>query len=100
MLARRRRRRLVGRAEAGRRARVSDLLDSRRDGAAALLELHISQVSKQLNVVIKRLTVVATIGLPLSVVTNHYWMNAGQELTFPEFPGFKRTRRSSYDCCW
>ena len=47
-----------------RLARVSDLLDSFRDETASLLELHASQVSNQLNVVIKRLTVIATIGLP------------------------------------
>jgi magnesium transporter len=58
-----------------RLARVTDLLDSFRDEAATLLDLHVSVVSNQLNQVIKRLTVVATIGLPLTVVTSYYGMN-------------------------
>lgn len=58
-----------------RLARVSDLLDSFRDEAATLLDLHVSVASNQLNQVIKRLTVIATIGLPLTVVTSYYGMN-------------------------
>jgi magnesium transporter len=71
-----------------RLARVSDLLDSFRDETAALLELHVSQVSNQLNSVIKRLTVIATVGLPLTIVTSYYGMNVGPERIFPEFHGF------------
>jgi magnesium transporter len=58
-----------------RLARVSDLLDSFRDETATLLDLHVSVTSNQLNQVIKRLTVIATIGLPLTVVTSYYGMN-------------------------
>ena len=68
-----------------RLARVNDLLDSFREETAALLELHVSQVSNQLNRVIKRLTVIATIGLPLTIVTSYYGMNVGPEKVFPEF---------------
>ena len=56
-------------------ARVSDLLDSFRDEAASLLEIHVSQSSNRLNEIIKRLTVIATIGLPLTVITSYYGMN-------------------------
>jgi magnesium transporter len=58
-----------------RLARVSDLLDSFRDEAATLLELHVSIVSNRLNQVIKVLTVIATIMLPLTVITGYYGMN-------------------------
>ena len=68
-----------------RLARVSDLLDSFREETAALLELHAAQVSNQLNAVIKRLTVIATVGLPLTIVTGYYGMNVGPERIFPEF---------------
>jgi magnesium transporter len=68
-----------------RLARVNDLLDSFREETAALLELHVSQVSNQLNAVIKRLTVIATIGLPLTIVTSYYGMNVGPDRIFPEF---------------
>ncbi len=58
-----------------RLARVSDLLDSFRDEIASVLELHLSAVSNRTNEVIRRLTVIATIGLPLTVVTSYYGMN-------------------------
>jgi magnesium transporter len=58
-----------------RLARVSDLLDSFRDESATLLELHVTMVSNRLNEVIKRLTVIATVGLPLTVITSYYGMN-------------------------
>jgi magnesium transporter len=58
-----------------RLARVSDLLDSFRDEAATLLDLHVAVNANRLNEVIKRLTVIATIGLPLTVVTSYYGMN-------------------------
>jgi magnesium transporter len=58
-----------------RLARVSDLLDSFRDEITTVLELHVAMTSNRLNEVIKRLTVLATIGLPLTVVTSYYGMN-------------------------
>lgn len=58
-----------------RLARISDLLDSFRDESASVLELYLSAVSNRMNEVIKRLTVIATIGLPLTVVTSYYGMN-------------------------
>ena len=58
-----------------RLARVTDLLDSFRDEAATLLELHVSIVSNQLNEIIKRLTVLATVGLPLTLLTSYWGMN-------------------------
>lgn len=58
-----------------RLARVSDLLDSFRDEVATLLELYVSMQSNRLNEVIKRLTVIATVGLPLTVITSYYGMN-------------------------
>jgi len=58
-----------------RLARVNDLLDSFRDEAATLLDLHVAVSANRLNEVIKRLTVIATIGLPLTVVTSYYGMN-------------------------
>jgi len=58
-----------------RLARVTDLLDSFRDETGSLLDLHVSIVSNRLNVIIKRLTVVATVGLPLTIITSYYGMN-------------------------
>ena len=64
-----------------RLARVSDLLDSFRDEIATLLELHVAVTSNRLNSVIKVLTVIATIMLPLTVITSYYGMN----FRLPEF---------------
>ena len=64
-----------------RLARVSDLLDSFRDEVATLLELHVAVTSNRLNQVIKMLTVIATIMLPLTVITGYYGMN----FHLPEF---------------
>ena len=64
-----------------RLARVSDLLDSFRDETATLLDLQVSIASNRLNEVIKRLTVLATIGLPLTIVVSWYGMN----FDFPEY---------------
>jgi magnesium transporter len=58
-----------------RLARVGDLLESYRDESASLLELHVAMASNRLNEVIKVLTVIATIMLPLTVVTGYYGMN-------------------------
>jgi magnesium transporter len=58
-----------------RLARVSDLLDSFRDEVAGLLDLQVSVTSNHLNEVIKVLTVIATLGLPLTVITSYYGMN-------------------------
>jgi len=64
-----------------RLARVSDLLDSFRDEVATLLELHVAVTSNRLSEVIKVLTVIATIMLPLTVITSYYGMN----FRLPEF---------------
>ena len=67
-----------------RLARVNDLLDSFRDEVSTLLELHVSLVSNRLNEIIKRLTVIATVGLPLTLVTSYYGMNFSfAEYRFP-----------------
>ena len=58
-----------------RLARVNDLLDSFRDEVASLLDLQVAMASNRLNEVIKRLTVIATVGLPLTLITGYYGMN-------------------------
>jgi magnesium transporter len=58
-----------------RLARMTDLLDSFRDEVAGLLDLHMTQVSNRLNQVMKMLTVISTIVLPLTLITGYYGMN-------------------------
>ena len=58
-----------------RLARVHDMLDSIRDEVAGLLDLQLSVASNRLNGVIKRLTVIATLALPITAITSYYGMN-------------------------
>ena len=58
-----------------RLARMTDLMDSFRDELAGLLDLQMTQVSNRLNQVMKILTVISTVVLPLTLVTGYYGMN-------------------------
>lgn len=53
------------------------------DRVTSLLDAHLSQVSNQLNTVMKVLTIIATLFMPLTVLTGMYGMN----VTLPHFPG-------------
>ena len=56
-------------------ARAVDTLDTYRDVASGTMDLYLSAVSNRLNVVMKRLTLVATVFMPLSFITGVYGMN-------------------------
>jgi magnesium transporter len=53
------------------------------DRISGVLEAHLSSVSNRLNVVVKVLTVISTIFLPLTVLTSMWGMN----IMLPRFPG-------------
>jgi magnesium transporter len=55
--------------------RISDLVDSYRDLTSGALDTHLSTVSNRLNVVMKQLTIIATIFLPLSFLTGFFGQN-------------------------
>ena len=55
--------------------RISDLVDSYRDLISGVLDTHLSTVSNRLNVVVKQLTIIATIFLPLSFLTGFFGQN-------------------------
>ncbi|MBW6468506.1 MAG: magnesium/cobalt transporter CorA [Coriobacteriia bacterium] len=56
-------------------ARVEDALDSLRTVATDLTDIHLSAVANRTNEIMKRLTVVATIFMPLTLITGIYGMN-------------------------
>jgi magnesium transporter len=56
-------------------ARISDGIDTYRDVAASAMDIYLSAISNRLNVVMKQLTVVATIFMPLTLITGIYGMN-------------------------
>ena len=57
--------------------RISDLIDSYRDLLTGAMDVYLSTVSNRLNVVMKQLTIIATIFLPLTVVTGFFGQNFG-----------------------
>ncbi|HEX6392147.1 MAG TPA: magnesium/cobalt transporter CorA [Acidimicrobiales bacterium] len=71
--------------------RISDLVDSYRDLLSGALDTHLSTVSNRLNVVMKQLTIIATIFLPLSFLTGFFGQNFGWMVnrldSFPVFVG-------------
>ena len=55
--------------------RMTDLADSYRDMVSGLLDAYLSVTSNNLNKVMKVLTIISTIFLPLSVITGFFGMN-------------------------
>jgi magnesium transporter len=55
--------------------RISDLLDSYRDLLTGAMDVYLSTVSNRLNSVMKQLTVIATIFLPLTFITGFFGQN-------------------------
>ena len=56
-------------------ARVTELVDSYRELVGGLLEAHFSMQSQQMNEIMKRLTLISTIMLPLTLIAGIYGMN-------------------------
>ena len=54
---------------------VADFVDTQRDLGSSLTDLYMSSVSNRLNEVMKVLTIISTIFIPLSFVTGFYGMN-------------------------
>jgi magnesium transporter len=57
--------------------RISDLVDSYRDLLSGAMDTHLSTVSNRLNQVMKQLTIIATVFLPLSFLTGFFGQNFG-----------------------
>ena len=69
--------------------RISDLIDSYRDLLTGAMDVYLSTVSNRLNEVMKRLTIVATIFMPLTWLTGFFGMNFGRlVLNITGWPAF------------
>ncbi len=55
--------------------RVADMIDNYRDLLSSVMDTHLSTVSNRLNVVMKQLTIIATVFLPLSFLTGFFGQN-------------------------
>jgi len=60
---------------------IMDLVESYRDVAAGLLELYLSSVSLRTNEIMRVLTVISSIFIPLTFIAGVYGMNFSQEST-------------------
>jgi magnesium transporter len=56
-------------------ARVEDSIETAREVAAAVMDIYLSSVSNRMNEIMKVLTVVATIFMPLTLISGIYGMN-------------------------
>lgn len=67
--------------------RILDLIDTSRDVIGGAMDIYLSTVSNRLNEVMKKLTIVATIFMPLTLITGIYGMNFRHmpELELPYF---------------
>jgi magnesium transporter len=66
--------------------RISDLIDSYRDLVSDATDTHLSVVSNRLNIVMKQLTIIATVFLPLTFLTGFFGQNFAwlvQRITTP-----------------
>jgi magnesium transporter len=61
--------------------RVIDLCENYREMASDLMDIHLSSVSNRMNEVMKVLTIIATIFIPLGFITGLYGMNFDPELS-------------------
>lgn len=55
--------------------RLLDELETNRDILSGLLEAYLSQINNRISIVMKQLAVLATIGLPFTIVTGFFGMN-------------------------
>lgn len=55
--------------------RIIDLVDTLRDMVSGAMEIYLSTISNKLNIIMKTLTIIATIILPLSLIVGIYGMN-------------------------
>jgi magnesium transporter len=57
--------------------RISDMVDSYRDLLSGSMDAYMSMVSNRLNDVMRQLTIIATVFLPLSFLTGFFGQNLG-----------------------
>ena len=62
--------------------RLADYIDNYRDLLSSVMDTHLSTVSNRLNVVMKQLTIIATVFLPLSFLTGFFGQNFAAMVRF------------------
>ena len=64
-------------------ARVADSIETYRDVASGAMDIYLSAVNNRMNAIMKQLTVVATIFMPLTLISGIYGMNLTQGMWPP-----------------
>ena len=69
-------------------SRISDLADTYRDALTSILQVHLTLRQMEVNRVIKILTILATLSMPILIVTSFYGMNIQHmpSTTWPSWP--------------
>jgi magnesium transporter len=67
--------------------RISDLIDTYRDLLTSSMDVYLSTVSNRLNTVMKQLTIIATVFLPLGFITGFFGQNFGWMVEHIKSPG-------------
>ena len=67
--------------------RISDLIDTYRDLLTSSMDVYLSTVSNRLNSVMKQLTVMASVFLPLTFITGFFGQNFGWMVDHIKSPG-------------
>lgn len=62
---------------------VMDMLETYRDTVSGLIDIHLSSVSNRLNEIMRTLTVISTLFIPLTFITGIYGMNFGNNDASP-----------------
>ncbi len=62
---------------------IMDLLESYRDTVSGLIDIHLSSISYRLNEIMRTLTVISTVFIPLTFITGIYGMNFGNNTESP-----------------
>lgn len=62
---------------------VMDMLETYRDTVSGLIDIHLSSVSNRLNEIMRTLTVISTLFIPLTFITGIYGMNFGNNTESP-----------------
>ncbi len=68
-------------------SRISDLADTYREALTSILQVHLTLQQMQVNRVIKILTILATLTMPILLVTSYYGMNI-QHMPNTEWPSW------------
>ena len=68
--------------------RIFEVIDSYRDLTSGLLDVYLSTVSNRLNVIMKQLTLISTIFLPITFITGMFGQNFGHSPQVDHDAGF------------